>query len=59
MSLSKAIATLKLDTRMTEWNLKNNKLSKTDHEAHLKNLPDLKEKSENLNLERRERAEIH
>ncbi|MGE3756908.1 MAG: hypothetical protein AB7H97_04090 [Pseudobdellovibrionaceae bacterium] len=59
MSLHKAINVLKLDSRMIEWNLKNNKLTKAELDAHLNSLPDLKDRSESVNLERKERAEIH
>lgn len=51
MDLHKALENLKYDTRMKEWNLKQGKLSKEDHEKYLKSLKDSAGDCEEVTLE--------
>lgn len=60
MGLQNSLKHLKLDSRMVQWNLKNGKLTQAELDAHLNSLPDLKDRSESINLERKERhSDIH
>lgn len=60
MSLDKATKKLKFDTRLTEWSLNNGQLSKDELKKHLDALPDLKDKSEVVNLsDDRHRSDAH
>lgn len=56
MSLDKALKNLKFDVRMTEFNLNNSVISKEEHQAYLKQLPDLAANSEQINLEEGKRS---
>lgn len=47
MSLDKAMKNLKYDTRLTEWNLRNNELSQDEYKKFLDQLPDV---SSNVSL---------
>lgn len=40
MTLDKALKNMKYDTRLVEWHIKNNQLSKEELEKHLQQLPD-------------------
>lgn len=50
MSLFKAMKDLKFDKRLTEWNLMNGQLTKEEWKKHLDALPDLKDKSELIDI---------
>lgn len=58
-SLAKAMKNLKLDSRLTEQNLRSGQITKEELKKHLESLPDCAAMSEPLNLERKERAEQH
>lgn len=51
MSLAKSLLSLKLDSRMLEYNFKNGLITKEEYEAYLKQLPDLSNNLEFLSLE--------
>ena len=51
MSLYKAMKDLKFDKRLTEWNLSNGQLTKEELKKHLDALPDMKDKTEAIDLE--------
>ena len=49
--LQDQIKNLKLDKRMLEINFRNGSLSHEEYQKHLKNLPDMKDSCEALNLD--------
>lgn len=54
MSLDKAVKKLKFDSRLTEIALANGQLTKEEHEAYLKSLPDSAPQSVAVDLENEE-----
>ena len=59
MSLDKALKNLKFDSRMTEFNLNNNVISKEELKAHLEKLPDSGANSEQIDLEESKHSQQH
>jgi hypothetical protein len=51
MSLDKSMKSLKYDKRLTEWNLRNNQMTKEELQKHLTELPDLSTQVAYLTLE--------
>jgi len=45
------VNTYEFDSRLTEWNLRHNKLTKSDLDQYLKNLSDESANAMNLNIE--------
>lgn len=59
MALDKAIVNLKWDKRMIEKNLQNGTLSKEEYEKMLKELPDMAENIDLINIDREDNDEVH
>ena len=59
MSLDKALKNLKFDSRMTEFNLNNNVISKEELKAHLEKLPDNSANAEQIDLEESKHSHQH
>jgi hypothetical protein len=55
MSLNKALNNLKFDKRLVELNLKQGRITKADIEESIKNLPDLEDQCEKLDLEKEDK----
>ena len=55
--LPKMLKELKYDKRMLNWNLRQNLLTKKEHEEHLNRLPDLSHLKEEVKLEEEKTSE--
>ena len=55
MSLNKALNNLKFDKRLVELNLKQGRITKADIVESIKNLPDLEDQCEKLDLEKEDK----
>lgn len=59
MSLDKALLNLKWDKRMIEKNLQNGTLSKEEYDKMLKELPDMAENIDLINIDREDGDDVH
>ncbi len=59
MALDKALLNLKWDRRMIEKNLQNGTLTKEEYEKMLKELPDMAENIDLINIDREDDDEMH
>ena len=59
MTLDKALKNMKFDTRLVDWHIKNNQLTKEELEQHLKQLPDSGQNIDLINLSKEDDSTEH